>query len=60
MNDKMKAIMLIAATVFYVICPIDFIPDFFPGVGQLDDLVAIIIGGWRSKQLWANDESSVA
>ena len=24
----------------YVICPIDFIPDFLLGIGQLDDLLA--------------------
>jgi uncharacterized membrane protein YkvA (DUF1232 family) len=28
----------------YVISPFDFLPDFFVGVGQLDDLGIILIG----------------
>ncbi len=32
------------AMVLYVVSPIDFIPDFFLGLGQLDDLAAILLG----------------
>ncbi len=28
----------------YVISPVDFVPDWFLGLGQLDDLAAIILG----------------
>lgn len=30
--------------VLYVILPIDFIPDFIPGVGQMDDLTVVLFG----------------
>ena len=34
-----KAKWLVAAAVIYVISPIDFVPDWFPLLGQLDDVV---------------------
>lgn len=30
-------------TIVYLICPIDLIPDFIPGVGHLDDLVVVVL-----------------
>ena len=38
----LKALPVLAA--LYVISPIDFIPDFVPGLGQLDDLGVILAG----------------
>jgi uncharacterized membrane protein YkvA (DUF1232 family) len=35
----------------YVISPLDFIPDFFLGIGQLDDLGILLIGMQLLQQL---------
>jgi len=34
---------LFAAAIVYVISPIDFIPDFFPFIGQVDDLYVVAL-----------------
>lgn len=34
------------AEILYILSPLDFIPDVFIGIGQLDDL-GILIGGMR-------------
>ena len=33
--------LVVAATVVYVVTPVDFIPDFFPVLGIVDDLIFI-------------------
>lgn len=38
--------LIIAAILSYVILPTDLLPDFLPGVGQMDDL-AVILGGLK-------------
>ncbi len=45
MSSRAKATIVIVLTLVYVASPIDFCPDFLPGVGQLDDLVALFFGG---------------
>lgn len=37
-----KAIFV--ATVIYIVSPIDLVPDWFPVVGQADDVLALIAG----------------
>jgi uncharacterized membrane protein YkvA (DUF1232 family) len=36
--------LLPAAAVLYVIFPLDFAPDLYPVLGQLDDLTALLVG----------------
>jgi uncharacterized membrane protein YkvA (DUF1232 family) len=36
--------MIIPATLVYLIFPIDVIPDFAPGLGQLDDVAVVLLG----------------
>jgi uncharacterized membrane protein YkvA (DUF1232 family) len=38
---------VLAATMIYVISPFDFIPDFFPFIGQVDDLYMVAIAVLR-------------
>lgn len=44
----MKKFLIILLAVIYVVSPIDFIPDFIPVLGWLDDLVVIVMA---AKQL---------
>jgi uncharacterized membrane protein YkvA (DUF1232 family) len=37
----LKRILPIVATLLYVVSPIDAVPDFLPGIGWVDDLLAI-------------------
>jgi uncharacterized membrane protein YkvA (DUF1232 family) len=36
--------LIFGATVLYLVSPIDFAPDWIPGLGQADDLVALMAG----------------
>lgn len=35
--------MMVGATALYLVSPIDVIPDFIPGLGQLDDIVLAVL-----------------
>ncbi len=39
-----KKVFIIALVVMYIVSPIDLCPDFIPGLGFGDDIVAGIIG----------------
>lgn len=41
-SSKQK--MIVGGIIAYVIMPIDIIPDFIPIVGQIDDLVLVVLG----------------
>jgi len=36
--------LVVAGVVAYLILPTDMVPDYFVGIGQLDDLAVIIVG----------------
>ena len=36
--------LLLFAIAAYVILPVDLLPDIFPGLGQLDDLLLVFLG----------------
>lgn len=35
--------VVLGATVLYVASPLDVVPDFVPGLGQLDDIVVVLL-----------------
>jgi uncharacterized membrane protein YkvA (DUF1232 family) len=37
---------MVVATVLYVLSPFDIVPDFVPFVGQIDDLVLLLLAGY--------------
>jgi uncharacterized membrane protein YkvA (DUF1232 family) len=38
-----KSKLILGATIVYLVSPIDVIPDFVPGLGQLDDVVIALL-----------------
>ena len=38
-----KSKLILGGTVLYLISPIDVVPDFVPGLGQLDDVVVALL-----------------
>ena len=40
-----------ALMVFYPLIPFDVIPDWIPGLGQLDDVVVLVVGGFLFSRL---------
>ena len=37
---------LLVLTLLYVLSPLDVIPDFIPGIGEMDDVVVALAGLW--------------
>lgn len=35
--------LILAGTILYLVSPIDVVPDFVPGMGQLDDIVIALL-----------------
>jgi uncharacterized membrane protein YkvA (DUF1232 family) len=61
--------LVLGAMVVYLASPIDLVPDFLPGIGQLDDaiLVALVLryvlragGGGLLSEHWPGPDSSLA
>jgi uncharacterized membrane protein YkvA (DUF1232 family) len=38
-----KSKLILGATIVYLVSPIDVVPDFIPGLGQLDDVVVALL-----------------
>jgi uncharacterized membrane protein YkvA (DUF1232 family) len=38
-----KSKLILGGTVLYLVSPIDVVPDFVPGLGQLDDIVVALL-----------------
>lgn len=38
-----KSKLILGATLVYLVSPIDVVPDFVPGLGQLDDIVIVLL-----------------
>ncbi|MFN6517280.1 MAG: YkvA family protein [Nostoc sp. CreGUA01] len=59
---------VILGTLVYLVSPIDFLPDVFPVVGQIDDvfLLTLLVGevsglvieGWKARKGEVNTEAS--
>ncbi len=41
-------VAIVVLTALYVLSPLDFVPDVVPGVGQADDLAAVLAGSGSS------------
>ena len=46
-----RARWLVAGAVAYALSPIDLIPDFVPGLGQLDDLLILPLAIWLAVRM---------
>ncbi len=42
----MKKLLLILAGIIYALCPYDIVPDFFPGIGWLEDIALLGLLWW--------------
>lgn len=52
----LAAKLVVAAAVVYIVSPIDFVPDIIPGLGQLDDLIIVLVAvavflAWVPRQI---------
>lgn len=38
-----KSKLILGGTLLYLVSPIDIVPDFVPGLGQLDDVIIVLL-----------------
>ncbi|MBN1284670.1 MAG: DUF1232 domain-containing protein [Anaerolineae bacterium] len=43
--------LVVLVTLLYVGSPLDLVPDVAPGLGQLDDVLAVLVGGGSASLL---------
>ncbi len=46
-RTPISAKMLLVAAAVYVVSPLDFVPDFLPVLGEMDDLAILLFAGSR-------------
>ncbi|UFP93409.1 YkvA family protein [Gloeobacter morelensis] len=54
----------LALSAVYFLLPVDFVPDFIPLVGQLDDvsvvfLIHMLVAGWAHQKYWIDAEKTL-
>jgi uncharacterized membrane protein YkvA (DUF1232 family) len=50
-----RARFVLGLVIGYAFSPIDFIPDFIPVLGYLDDLIVVPLGIWLARRLIPNE-----
>lgn len=45
-DTPLRAKIIAGGLVAYALSPIDILPDFLPGIGQLDDVLLMAAGVW--------------
>ncbi|MEK6701060.1 MAG: YkvA family protein [Planctomycetota bacterium] len=62
MEASIRKILIVIGCLAYVMSPIDLVPDFIPGLGQLDDLtvIALTVRALRRSKKDEDEKNSAA
>jgi uncharacterized membrane protein YkvA (DUF1232 family) len=52
--------MILAAGVLYLLLPYDLLPDWFLGLGIIDDLAVVSLLGWLAGRMTGSDKQNGA
>lgn len=52
--------MMLAAGVLYLLSPYDLLPDWFLGLGIIDDLAVVSLLGWLAGRMMESDKRNRA
>ena len=52
---SLKPKLILAAAFLYLVIPFDLLPDFLPGIGQLDDIVVLALAARTFLRLCPRD-----
>ena len=58
-RTPLTAKLILAGAVLYAFSPLDFVPDFIPALGQLDDVAVLALGlelFFKNVPAWLKDE----